>query len=351
VTRKSDLVALQQAAPPFGGLGTRGLGEFRRVFASPGPLFEPERLGRDPWRLARALHAAGLRAGELVHNTFSYHFTPAGRMLESAAHELGCPVFAAGVGQSALQAQTMAALRPVAYCGTPSFLKILLDKADELDLEVSSLVKGLVSGEAFPGALRTHFQERGVALLQCYATADVGLIAYESSPESGLIVDEGVILEIVRPGTGEPVAAGEVGEVLVTTLDDDYPLLRFATGDLSAEMAGASPCGRTNRRIAGWMGRADQTSKVRGMFVHPAMVADVLRRCPGAGRGRLVVGRHDHQDTLVLECERAGRDDALAQVLAAAVRDVTKLRAEVRFVEPGQLPNDGQVIVDTRSHD
>lgn len=351
VTRKSDLVGLQASSPPFGGLSIRAPAEFRRVFASPGPLFEPERLGRDPWRLARALHAAGVRAGQLVHNTFSYHFTPAGRMLESAAHELGCPVFAAGVGQSELQARTMAALRPGAYCGTPSFLKIILDRADELGLDVRSLTHGLVSGEALPGSLREIFEERGLSVLQCYATADVGLIGYESSASSGLIVDEHIILEIVRPGTGDPVPPGEVGEVLVTTLDGDYPLLRLATGDLSRLLEGASPCGRTNRRIAGWLGRADQTTKVRGMFVHPSMVAEIVSRCPGAGRARMVVGSEDHQDTLVLECESGSEVEALGERLAEAVRAVTKLRARIRLVEPDTLPNDGQVIVDGRSYD
>ena len=352
VTRKTELKELQSRMPPFGGLNTRDAGSYRRVFASPGPLFEPERLGEDPWRMARALYAAGARAGELIHNTFSYHFTPAGMMLDGAAQAMGCPVFAAGVGQSELQVQTIAALKPVFYTGTPSFLKILLDKAGELGVDVGSLGRGLVSGEALPNSLREAFLEQGVSLAQAYATADVGLIAYESPAREGLVVDEQVLVEIVRPGTGEPVAPGEVGEVLVTTLDGDYPMLRFATGDLSAEMEGTSPCGRTNRRIAGWMGRADQTTKVRGMFVHPSMVAEVVARCPGALKARLVVGSVDHLDTLTLECEvRAADGDELTGALADAVRDITKLRAEVSLCEAGALPNDGGVIVDRRSYD
>ncbi len=369
VTRKSDLLARQQAVradtsravfEPFGGfstIGWRGLRRdsgARRVFQSPGTIYEPEGLGRDYWRVGRALHAAGLRAGDLVHNSFSYHLTPAGAMMEGGAEALGCTVFAGGVGNTELQLQAMAELRPQAYVGTPSFLKILLDKAAEQGQPLS-VRKALVSGEAFPTALRDWCGARGVSGFQCYATADLGLIAYETSAREGLIVDEGVILEIVRPGTGDPVAPGEVGEVVVTTLNPDYPLIRFGTGDLSAVLPGSCPTGRTNVRIKGWMGRADQSAKVRGMFVHASQVAEVLRRCPEAGRARLVVEGEMAQDRMTLRVEipeAAGpAPEGLADRLAAALRDVTKLRGEVAFVAAGSLPNDGKVIEDLRKID
>ncbi|MCP5150057.1 MAG: AMP-binding protein [Ectothiorhodospiraceae bacterium] len=351
LTRKSALLEAQRAQPPFGGFVATPMAGLARVFASPGPIYEPEGRGPDPWRLARALHAAGVRRGDLVHNSFSYHMTPAGSMLESAAHALGCAVFPAGVGQTEQQVEAIAHLRPRAYTGTPSFLAILLDKASELGRDVSSLACGLVSGEAFPPSLRERVAARGVDAVQCYATADLGLVAYETAAREGLVLDEGVLLEIVRPGTGDPVPPGEVGEVVVTTLASDYPLIRFATGDLSAVMAGSSPCGRTNVRIRGWMGRADQTTKVRGLFVHPSQVAEVVRRHPEIARARLVVASADDQDVATLRCETAdGRPELLARV-AESVRDLCKVRAEVEAVAPGVLPNDGKVIEDARRYD
>ena len=351
VMRKSELMALQADAPPFGGLIPGSIADYANVFASPGPIFEPVPRRVDPFRLARALFAAGVRRGDLVHNTFSYHFTPAGAMLEGGARAVGCTVFPAGIGQTELQVQAIARLRPNVYVGTPSFLNILLDKAAELGEDVSSITKGLVSGEALPPSLRASIGERGVAVMQCYATADVGLIAYESPALEGMILDEGAIVEIVRPGTGDPVADGEVGEVVVTPLNPDYPLVRFATGDLSAVMPGTSPCGRTNTRIRGWMGRADQTTKVRGMFVHPSQVAEVVRRHAEIVRARLVVGSVDNQDVMALRCESEADDAGIAGAIAASVRDVCKLRGEIEIVPPGTLANDGKVIEDARTYE
>lgn len=355
VTRKSELLARQQAVraaggDAFGGFSAIGWGAARRVFQSPGAIYEPEGAKPDYWRAARALHAAGFRAGELAHNSFSYHLTPAGSMMEGGAHALGCTVFPGGVGNTELQLQAMAELRPTGYIGTPSFLKILVEKAAESG-QALSLRKALVSGEAFPSALRDWLLERGIAGYQCYATADLGLIAYETPAREGLVLDEGVIVEIVRPGTGDPVAEGEVGEVVVTTLNPDYPLIRFGTGDLSALMPGACPTGRTNARIKGWMGRADQSAKVRGMFVHAGQVGEVLKRFPMLGRGRLVVEGELAQDRMRLEVELASVPEGLADLLVSALRDVTKLRGEVQFVPTGSLPNDGRVIEDRRKFD
>jgi len=350
LTRKSDLVGLQAGTPPFGGLTATPLSDLARVFASPGPLFEPEAHREDYWRTARALYAAGFRRGDLVHNTFSYHFSPAGSMIETGAHALGCPVFPAGVGQTELQVGALEQFRPVGYAGTPSFLRILLDKAAETGADVGSLRRGLVSGEALPPSLRQGFADAGIAVLQCYAIADLGLVAYESPAMEGMIADENVIIEIVRPGTGEPVPDGDVGEVVVTTLNPDYPLIRFATGDLSAVLPGPSPCGRTALRIKGWLGRADQTTKVRGMFVHPSMVAEVVRRHPDVARARLVVSNPGQRDAMTLHCE-ARADDGLRASLEGALRDVTKLRGEIEFAAPGSLPNDGKVIDDVRSYE
>ena len=351
VIRKSELMALQADSPPFGGLVPGAVEDYANVFASPGPIFEPAPRRTDPFRLARALFAAGVRKGDLVHNTFSYHFTPAGAMLEGGARAIGCTVFPAGVGQTELQVQVISRLRPNVYIGTPSFLNILLDKAAELGEDVTSITRGLVSGEALPPSLRAAIGERGVSVLQCYATADVGLIAYESPALEGMILDEGAIVEIVRPGTGEPIPEGEVGEVVVTPLNPDYPLVRFATGDLSAVMPGASPCGRTNTRIKGWMGRADQTTKVRGMFVHPSQVADVVRRHPEVVRARLVVTSVDNQDVMTLRCESEAGDTDLVAAIAATVRDVCKLRGNIGIVPPGTLANDGKVIEDARTYE
>ena len=351
VTRKSDLAALQNAAPPFGGLAASPVADFARVFASPGSVFEPEARRADYWRCARALFAAGFRRGELVHNTFSYHFTPAGSMMESAAQAIGCPVFPAGGGQSELQVEAIAHLCPVGYAGTPSFLRIIVETANRLGADISSMTKALVSGEALPAALRDDLGESGIAVLQCYASADLGLIAYESPAREGLIVDESIILEILTPGTGDPVAPGEVGEVVVTTLNPEYPLLRFATGDLSAFLPGSSPCGRTAMRIKGWMGRADQTTKVRGMFVHPSMIAEFARRHPQVGRARLVVSNPAQSDHMLLRCETDSKDESLRESIQSSIREVTRLRGEVELVSPGALPNDGKVIDDLRSYE
>lgn len=345
LVRKSDLIAAQAADLPFAGLVTRPPGQLTRIFASPGPIYDPEGERPDWWRFARALHAAGFRAGEIVHNCFAYHFTPAGSMIETGAHALGCAVFPGGVGNTELQVRAMADLKPAGYGGTPSFLKIILEKAADLGTPLPSLKKALVSGEALPPALRSWFAERGVAVLQCYATADLGLIAYESAPDGGLILDEQVIVEIVRPGTGDPVPAGEVGEVVVTSFNPDYPLIRFATGDLSAFLPGQSPCGRTGFRLKGWLGRADQTAKIKGMFVHPAQVAEVLKR-HGLTKGRLTVEKDGDIDMAILTVEAA--DARLVGAVTESFQALCKLRASVLTVPPGSLPNDGKVIDDRR---
>lgn len=351
LTRKSDLTSLQKANRPLGGLAAVSGRALTHIFASPGPIYEPGSKRPDFWRLARALYSAGFREGDRVHNTFSYHLTPAGMMLESGAHALGCTVIPAGVGQTELQVQTIADLQPSGYVGTPSFLKIILEKAGELGVDVSSLKRGLVSGEALPPSVRAKFAEQGIEVLQAYATADLGLIAYETSAKEGLVIDEGVYLEIVRPGTGELVPEGEVGEVVVTSLNPDYPLIRFATGDLSAIMVGQSPCGRTNHRIKGWMGRADQTAKVRGMFIHPSQVDKVVKRHTEITKARLVVDWQNESDQLVLKCEVTDQNDTLKQAIANSFRDICKLRGEVEFVTVGTLPNDGVVISDIRKYD
>jgi phenylacetate-CoA ligase len=355
VVRKPELMARQRALltqDVFGGFSAVGWGTrrgARRIFSSPGPIYEPEGEAADYWRMARAIFAAGFRAGELIHNSFSYHFTPAGSMMETGAQQIGCTVFAAGVGQTEMQVQAIAELRPAGYIGTPSFLKIILDKALELGADVSSIRKALVGGEAFPPSLRDWLRERGIEGYQSYATADLGLVAYETPAREGLVLDEGVIVEIVRPGTGDPVADGEVGEIVVTSLNPDYPLIRFGTGDLSAILPGLCPTGRTNRRIRGWLGRADQTAKVRGMFVHPSQVAEVLRRFAGLGKARLVIEGEMANDRMTLQIEAAASENAeLKQRIAESIRDVTKLRGEVVFCAPGSLPNDGKVIDDQR---
>ncbi|HTY03302.1 MAG TPA: AMP-binding protein [Rhodocyclaceae bacterium] len=350
VVRKHQLLELQKATPPFGGLNATPLARLGRVFSSPGPIYDPEGTSSDWWRFGRSLHAAGFRAGDLVHNTFAYHFTPAGFMLDGAARKLGCPVFPAGVGQTEMQVQAIADLKPAGYTGTPSFLKIILDKADELKADVSSLKKAVVSGEAFFPAQKQACAARGIDAYQAYASADLGMIAYETAGREGLVLEEELILEIVRPGTGEVLPEGEVGEVVVTSFNPDYPLIRFGTGDLSAILPGVSPCGRTNVRIKGWMGRADQTTKVKGMFVHPEQVAAVMKRHPEIARARLVVTNADGSDVMTLHCEAAASDDIRAAI-ADSIRDVTKLRGEVAFVAAGSLPNDGKVIADDRKYD
>ena len=357
VTRKSSLLGRQRAQvarDPFGGFSTLVRGPaMTRLYASPGPIYEPEGATRDYWRTGRALFAAGFRSGELVHNAFSYHMTPGAFILESGAHAVGCTVFPAGTGQTEQQLQAMAELRPEGYTGTPSFLRILIEKATETGADLSSLTKAVVGGEACPPSLTAWFAERGVAVYQTYATADLGLVAYETAAREGLVVEEQVIVEIVRPGTDDPVAEGEVGELVVTSLNPAYPLIRFGTGDLSAVLPGACPTGRTAPRIKGWMGRADQTTKVRGMFVHPSQVADIARRFPQIRKARLVVSGEMASDQLCLrvEAEPGGQAaEALRESIAAAVRDITKLRGEVELVAPGSLPNDGKVIEDARSY-
>ncbi|THJ31890.1 phenylacetate--CoA ligase [Lampropedia aestuarii] len=357
VTRKSELLERQQhvraqGGNVFGGFATIGFGAaMPRVFASPGPIYEPEGLRQDYWRMARALRAAGFQASDLVHNSFSYHFTPAGSMMETAAHALGCTVFPAGVGQTEQQVQAIAELKPAAYVGTPSFLRLLIEKSQELQLPIHSIRKALVSGEALPPSLRAWFQEQGIEAYQAYGTADLGLIAYETQARQGLVVDEAVLLEIVRPGTNEPVPEGEVGEVVVTTLNPDYPLIRFGTGDLSAVLPGMCPTGRSNTRIKGWMGRADQTTKVRGMFVHPAQVAEVLKRFTSIRKARLVISGAMANDHMLLQVEALDGLGESTQAIAAAMREVTKLRCDVTQVELGALPNDGKVIDDTRRYE
>ena len=359
VIRKYELLEKQKASRAagdsvFGGFSAVKYGQqMPRVFSSPGPLYEPEGSRADYWRMARAIAAAGFQSGELIHNCFSYHFTPAGSMMETGAHALGCTVFPGGIGQTEQQVQTMAELQPAGYIGTPSFLKIILEKAAEMGVALPSVKKALVSGEAFPPSLRDWMTERGVNAFQCYATADVGLIAYETSARQGLVIDEGVIVEIVRPGTGDPVPEGEVGELVITSLNPDYPLIRFGTGDLSAILSGHCPTGRTNQRIKGWMGRADQTTKVRGMFVHPGQVAEVVKRFPSALRARLVVQGEMANDSMALHVETTAAHGAEAELkaqIADAIRDVTKLRSDVHLVAPGTLANDGKVIEDARSY-
>ena len=359
VIRKYELLEKQKAARAaggsvFGGFSAVSYGQqMPRVFSSPGPLYEPEGSRPDYWRMARAIAAAGFQSGELIHNCFSYHFTPAGSMMETGAHALGCTVFPGGIGQTEQQVQAMAELQPAGYIGTPSFLKIILEKAAEMGVALPSVKKALVSGEAFPPSLRDWMTERGVNAYQCYATADVGLIAYETSARQGLVIDEGVIVEIVRPGTGDPVPEGEVGELVITSLNPDYPLIRFGTGDLSAILSGHCPTGRTNQRIKGWMGRADQTTKVRGMFVHPGQVAEVVKRFPSALRARLIVQGEMANDSMALHVETTavhGAEAELKAQIAEAIRDVTKLRSEVHLVAPGTLANDGKVIEDARSY-
>jgi phenylacetate-CoA ligase len=352
VIRKHELLErqkAQRAADPFGGFAAIARGpHMRRAYASPGPIYEPEGTAADYWRAARALYAAGFRAGDLAHNAFSYHMTPGAFIMESGAFAIGCTVFPAG--QTEQQLQAIAELKPAAYLGTPSFLRILVEKAAEAGADISSLKKGSVGGEAFPPSLRDWFAARGMAIYQSYATADLGLVAYETEAREGLVLDEGVIVEIVRPGTGDPVPEGEVGELVVTTLNPDYPLVRFGTGDLSALLPGHCPTGRTNTRIKGWMGRADQTTKVRGMFVHPGQVADIARRFPEVVRARLVVAGEMANDRMTLKVEATSTPQGLQDRIGEAIRDVTKLRGEVELLAPGSLPNDGKVIEDARSY-
>ena len=355
VTRKHELLDRQKAtrpADPFGGFSAvlRGR-KMSHIFASPGPIYEPDVARPDYWRLGRALFAAGFREGDLAHNAFSYHMTPGAFMMESGAHAIGCTVFPAGTGQTEQQLAAIADLRPDAYLGTPSFLRILIEKALASGSDVSSFKRALVSGEAFPPSLRDWLADNGIAGYQCYATADLGLIAYETEARQGLVLDEGVIVEIVRPGTGDPVPDGEVGELVVTTLSPDYPLIRFGTGDLSAVLPGMCPTGRSNTRIKGWLGRADQTTKIRGMFVHPGQVAEIVKRFPEVLKARLVVTGEMANDAMTLKVEVSTSPNGLTARIGEAIRDVTKLRGDVDMLSPGSLPNDGLVIQDARSYE
>src|SRR5450631_691315 len=348
VLRKSDVAVMQKENPPFGGLNVTAPGKARRLLMSPGPIFEPQGEGADWYGTARACYAAGFRRDDIVHNSFAYHLTPGGFILESGALALGCAVIPGGVGNTEQQLEAIAHYRPSGYVGTPDFLKILLDTAEKTGKSATSIKRALVSGAALPASLREELKARGVAVLQCYATAELGVIAYESESREGMIVNESVMVEIVRPGTGDPVAAGEVGEVVVTSFNPDYPMIRLGTGDLSALLPGTSPCGRTNARIKGWMGRADQTAKVKGMFVHPKQIAEVAARHPQLVRLRLVVGREGEQDSMTLMAECAAPDAALEAAVAATLQSVTKLKGAVKLVAPAALPNDGKVIADER---
>ena len=355
VTRKSDLGSLQNAIPPLGGLNAAPVEKLGKLFMSPGPIYDPEGRGKDWWRTARGLFAGGFRPGERILNSYAHHFTPAGSMLESGALALGCTVVPAGVGQTELQVAAIAGLRLTGYVGTPSFLKLIVEKADELKADISSLKRAQVGAEYLPPALRQALRGRGIAVTQMYGSADLGLIAYESlladgEVAEGMILEEALLLEIVRPGTGDPVPAGEVGEVVLTAFNKDYPLIRFGTGDLSAVLPGASPCGRTNVRIKGWMGRADQSTKVRGMFVTPKQVSDIVRRHPEVLKARLVVEGEVGNDRMTLKCEVSEKNNKLSEAIVVSIRDVTKLRGEVDIVASGSLPNDGKVIEDARKY-
>lgn len=357
VTRKSSLKELQQAALPFGGLNTTPTAKLSRIFMSPGPIFDPEGRGDDWWRYARPFHALGVRAGDLIQNCFAYHFTPAGLMVEGGAAKLGCPVIPAGIGQTEMQVQALSLLKPRVYAGTPSFLKIIIEKANEMGADISSLQMALVGAEALPPSLRQWLNEHGVPfVLQTYGSADIGNIAYETLSDGkvnpGMVLDESLLLEIVRPGTGDPLPDGEVGEIVITSFNPDYPLIRFATGDMSAVLPGVSPCGRTNKRIRGWLGRADQTTKVRAMFVHPSQVAEIARRHPLIAKARLVVSGEMANDEMTLHCEVRDPDAALVEVnaIVASIRDITKLRGDVKLLPIGSLPNDGKVIEDARTY-
>lgn len=351
VLRKSDLPALQKSVPPFGGLVSAPPGSFARLFTSPGPIFEPEGAQADPWRGARALHAIGFRPGDIVLNTFSYHLTPGGFIFDASARALGCAVIPAGPGNIETQFELIEAYRPVGYSGTPDFLKILLDAGASAGRDVSSIKRALVSGAAFPKSLQEEIKSRGVDAYQAFGTADLGLIAFETPARDGLMVNEDLIMEIVKPGTGDPVAEGEVGEIVVTSLDPHHPWIRLAIGDLTAALPGKSPCGRTNLRIKGWMGRADQTTKVKGMFVRPEQIAEIARKHPELGQMRLIVTREDQTDKMTLQIEAVGLGNALKDEVAATMREITKLGGTVEWVSPRSLPRDGKIIVDERSTD
>src|ERR1700760_129973 len=348
VLRKSELPALHKASPPFGGFVADAPGSFARLFTSPGPIFEPECRQDDPWRVARALFAVGFRPGDVVLNTFSYHLTPGGFIFDMAARALGCAVIPAGPGNTEAQFELIEAYQPIGYCGTPDFLKILIDTAIAADRDVSSIKRAIVSGAAFPPSLQKEIKSHGIEAYQAFGTADLGLIAFDTTARDGMVVNEDIILEIVKPGTGEPVAEGDVGEIVVTTLDPDRPWIRLAIGDLTAALPGTSACGRTNLRIKGWMGRADQTTKVKGMFVRPEQIAEIAKRHPELGRLRLAVRRENEQDVMTLRCECAAPAEALREAVTSTLRAVTNLGGDAELVAPGSLPNDGKVIADER---
>ncbi len=352
VLRKAELMEMQRTDPPFGGFVNPAALGGNRIFMSPGPVFEPQGLGVDPWNAARAFIAAGIRAGDTIHNAFAYHMTPGGFILDEGARALGCTVFPAGIGNTDMQLDAAETLRPDVYCGTPDFLKVMLDKAAETGRDLSSITRGLVSGGALFPSLRDEYRDRGVNVVQCYAIADCGVIAYETldgdgNPNPGMVLNEDMIVEIVRPGTDDPVAEGEVGEIVVTTFNAAYPLVRFGTGDMSATLSGPSPCGRTNTRIKGWMGRADQRTKIKGTFVDPKQIAEIVKRHPGVKKARLVVVRDGEQDAMTLHVEAAGIDD---NALCKTMREITKLGGTVEIAAPGSLPNDGLVIADKRDY-
>jgi len=349
--RKPDVQDAQNAEPPFGGLNAGPIADMAHVYMSPGPIFEPDGAQRDHWRYARALYAAGFRRGDIVHNTLSYHLTPAGMLVETGCRAIGCAVFPGGVGNTEMQVDAVERLKPTAYAGTPSFLRILLEKADEMGRDSSSYKKASVGAEPLPPSLRQWFEDRGIQTTQGYGTADVGLIAYESLPVDGMLLDEGLILEICRPGTGEPVAEGEVGEIVVTTFNPIYPLIRYGTGDMTAVLPGTSACGRTSTRIKGWMGRADQSCKVRGMFVHAKLVGEIVGRHPEVAKARFVITNPDNRDRMLLKVEAEKGDAGLLDAVKQSVTTVTKLRGEVEIVAPGSLPNDGIVVEDARTFD
>ncbi len=352
VIYKSDLVAAQAAHPPFGGMNATATGDLLHIFRSPGPIAEPEGRQADWWRAARAFHAAGVRKGDVCHCSFSYHLTPGAWIMDSAARSLGCAVFPGGVGNTDLQIEAMAHYKATTFCGTPDFLKIMLERARELGADVSSITKAIVGGGALPPSLRQLIQtEFGVTPLQNYGTADLGIVAYESPAMEGMLINEGLILEIVRPGSGEPVAEGEVGEVVVTILNRDYPLVRFATGDLSAMLPGESPCGRTAPRIKGWMGRADQTAKIRGMFVRPTQMEQILKAHPEIQRTRLIITSEDHRDQFTLHCEVETPDAALSEKISATMKQIINLAGPVELTALGTLPSDGKVIEDARTYE
>ena len=347
VLRKSELSERQTRGNVLGGYSNRKSFEFAHLFQSPGPIYEPGGISHDWWRIGRFLHALDIGKGDIVHNCFSYHLTPAGMIFENGARAVGAAVVPAGVGQTELQVRAAVDIGSNVYTGTPDYLKIILDKADELG-ESLSFNRAAVGGGALFPSLRQEYSDRGIVCRQNYATADLGNVAYESEALDGMIVDEGVVLEIVTPGTGNPVPVGEVGEVVVTSLNADYPLIRFATGDLSAFMPGMSSCGRTNVRIKGWMGRADQTTKIKGLFVRPEQVADLVSSHKDIQRARIVATREGEMDVMTVKIETENND---TDAFNSSIVSTLKLKGNVELVSPGSLPRDGVIIEDLRKYD